>query len=475
MVLIEILGGEGEIGGNKILLEHKGTRIFLDFGMSFKQNGLFFSEFLNPRKCSGLGDLFEFGLLPDMEGIYREDYLAHMGRLPEERSVDAVFLSHAHADHAQYIHFLRWDIPVYCTGASKIILGCLQDTGSNTFSDLIDVCEAFRFYTNRNGGLSRVDRKKEDYIHKRDLCVMEENKKISIGSIEVEMVPVDHSLPGACGFIIYTDEGNIVYTGDIRFHGLNGHLSRRFVEKARDARPKWMLCEGTRIDSDHRDSEAEVQKKISELISRSEGMVFVEHPIRDIDRTNSILNAAKENGRHFTIPLKLAHLVESLGPHCPFCLDDVKILAPRKKWGLISKTGMAQEQVDQDYAKWERDYIYRPNSITCEDLRGSPAGYVVSMSMWEIGQLADIKPAGALWIKSSCEPFCEEMELDEARKMNWLEHFGIGHENAHASGHASGEELREMIRDIRPEILIPVHTERVDMFEDLCRHIKNAD
>ena len=31
MVSIKVLGGDGEIGGNKILIEHKGTRIFLDF------------------------------------------------------------------------------------------------------------------------------------------------------------------------------------------------------------------------------------------------------------------------------------------------------------------------------------------------------------------------------------------------------------------------------------------------------------
>ncbi|MGC9310884.1 MAG: MBL fold metallo-hydrolase, partial [Candidatus Aenigmatarchaeota archaeon] len=110
---IKILGGEKEIGGNKILLEHKGTNLLLDFGMSFKQLGLYFSEFLQPRKCNGLGDLFELGLLPEIRGIYREDYLGHMGRPKEARSVDALFLSHAHADHAQYIHFLRQDIPIY--------------------------------------------------------------------------------------------------------------------------------------------------------------------------------------------------------------------------------------------------------------------------------------------------------------------------------------------------------------------------
>ena len=465
MVSIEILGGDGEIGGNKILIEHKETRVFLDFGMSFKQNGRFFSEFLNPRKCSGLGDLFEFGLLPDMPGIYREDYLEHMGRDVEERSIDAVFLSHAHADHAQYIHFLRWDIPIYCTDATKIILECVQKTGSNTFSDLVDACETFRFVSKKDG-LTRIKRQHhKEYIHERDFRVMEEEKRISVGSLEVEMVPVDHSLPGACGFIIYTDEGNIVYTGDIRFHGSNGHLSRNFVEKARKARPKWLLCEGTRIDSDEKDSEADVQDEMTELISQTKGIVFVEHPIRDIDRANSIFTAAMRNRRHFVVPMKLAYLIEKLGPHCPFCLDDVKVLVPRKSWGLVGKAGIVQEQVEQDYVTWERAYINCSNSITCDELKESPEDHVVSMSMWEMGQLADIKPLNALWIKSSCDPFCDEMELDEERKQNWIDHFGIRHEKTHASGHANGEELREMIQKIDPEILIPIHTENADLFD----------
>ena len=78
---------------------------------------------------------------------------------------------------------------------------------------------------------------------------MEPEQRMQIGSLEIEMLPVDHSLPGACGYIIYSDEGNIVYTGDTRFHGYNRDKSERFVEKAARCRPKWLLCEGTQIDS----------------------------------------------------------------------------------------------------------------------------------------------------------------------------------------------------------------------------------
>jgi ribonuclease J len=84
--------------------------------------------------------------------------------------------------------------------------------------------------------------------------------------------------------------------------------------------------------------------------------------------------------------------------------------------------------------------------------------------MWDINQLTDIQPKNATWIKSSCEPFSDEMEIDEERKKNWLEHFNIKEFSAHASGHASGDEIKGMIANINPIELIPIHTEHPEMF-----------
>ncbi|MCW3140921.1 MAG: MBL fold metallo-hydrolase [Methanophagales archaeon] len=471
MPSLTFYGGVNEIGGNKILLEAEGTKIFLDFGMSFKIANTYFAEFLNPRKCSALADFFEFGLLPDIKGIYRADYLKHMDRPEEEKSIDAVFLTHAHADHAQYIHFLRTDIPIYCTKATKIILQSMEETGRNPFSDLITACDAFTFYTNKKGRFSRVTRKNTDFVHERNFHVMEPEEKVKIGSLEVEMVPVDHSLPGACGYIVFSAEGSLVYTGDIRFHGTNAELSKKFVEKAKAAEPKWLLSEGTRIDNAEKDSEEGVKNEITQLISRAKGLVFVEHPMRDLDRVNTIFEAAETNKREFVVPLKLAHLIEAMGDLCPFSLRDVKILVPKKGWGLIDRDGIDRELIEQDYANWEKEFINRENAVTCKALQKKPENYVVSMNLWEINQLTDIQPKGAIWIKSSCEPFCEEMELDEERKRNWLEHFGIEEYSAHASGHASGPEIKAMVEEINPERVYPVHTEHPEMFKDFSKDI----
>jgi ribonuclease J len=48
--------GVNEIGGNKILLEDKDTRVFLDFGKSFSHRAKFFEEYINPRVENGIED-----------------------------------------------------------------------------------------------------------------------------------------------------------------------------------------------------------------------------------------------------------------------------------------------------------------------------------------------------------------------------------------------------------------------------------
>ncbi|MGF3522641.1 MAG: MBL fold metallo-hydrolase, partial [Candidatus Bathyarchaeia archaeon] len=193
-------GGVNEIGGNKILLQDRDTRIFLDFGMSFSMKKQFYSPpFLSPKsECS----LQELGILPKIQGLYKFD--------KEPPQADAVFISHGHLDHMAYLSFIKREIPVYCGETTKTILNALSEVRR---SDLEFNVADIQFKTFRTGN------------------------KISIGSLEIEPCHVDHSVPGAYGFIIHTSNGAVVYTGDFRDHGAKPEMTKDFVEQAKKAEP----------------------------------------------------------------------------------------------------------------------------------------------------------------------------------------------------------------------------------------------
>ena len=56
---------------------------------------------------------------------------------------------------------------------------------------------------------------------------------------------MDHSIPGAYGFIIYTSSGPVVYTGDLRLHGTKPQMTREFVDIAKKEKPIALIAEGT--------------------------------------------------------------------------------------------------------------------------------------------------------------------------------------------------------------------------------------
>ncbi len=52
MPALSFFGGANEIGGNKILFDADGTRILLDFGLSFAIASRYFDENLQPSRVN---------------------------------------------------------------------------------------------------------------------------------------------------------------------------------------------------------------------------------------------------------------------------------------------------------------------------------------------------------------------------------------------------------------------------------------
>src|SRR3972149_7925291 len=190
-------GGINEIGGNKILLEDRDTRIFLDFGMSFANEAKYFSGYLTPRGVNGAGDYLEFDLLPRLRGLYARKMIKNTNISYEEPKIDAVFLSHSHMDHVGYLPFIDENIRVYCGECTKIIMDAMQESGRLNLGQ-------HKFQTFRTG------------------------RKVKVEKLEIEPIHVDHSVPGANGFIIHTSEGSIVYSGGFRLPGPMARMTKEF-------------------------------------------------------------------------------------------------------------------------------------------------------------------------------------------------------------------------------------------------------
>lgn len=490
MTSLTFYGGVNEIGGNKILLEDKGTKIFLDFGMQMGKVNQYFAEFLNPRKLNGFGDMFEFNLLPDIKGIYRKDYSKHTGYgdHDQETELDGVLLTHAHVDHCAYIHYLRPEIPIYCSSASKLIMQVFQDTGSS--EEYITYKENFKTYENKKGGISRAKNAQNREEIPRNIHIINPSKKLTLDSITIEFIPIDHSLPGVFGFLIHTSEGDIGLTADIRFHGRNPKLSQGFIDKCGSENLDYLLCEGTRIHKDNAGTEFDVEKNVTDLINKTDGLVVCTYPIRDLDRVLSFYYSAKRTGRYLAIDTKQAYLLELFqtldewkhiypSPTDP----NIKVFVSRKSWGLLDKESeiLPHELIQSDYKNWERPFLDHPNYVDYRDIKQNQKDYIFYCSDFQLQNLIDVKPMEkSSYIRSSTEPFNDEMELDQDRIKRWLIHFRlISNDGAwntfHVSGHGSSDQIKKIIDDTYSKTLIPIHTEHPDNFESMHMNVKKVN
>ena len=449
MTSLTFYGGVNEIGGNKILLEDKDTKVFLDFGMSFGKRGAYFDEFMSPRVSTGLKDFIEMGLIPNLENVYRTDLLKMMDRTDTETDIDAVLLTHAHADHADYISFLNENIPVYMGDTCKLILEAIQMRSASKFER-----EILSFKPRP------TDRKAEPI--ERDIQTFRTGDKFKIGSLEVEPIHVDHSVPGAYGFIIYTSSGPVVYTGDIRLHGTNPTMTDDFIKKAIDVKPIALLAEGTRItDLQSDESEQKVFNECNMHVSNTDKLAIADFNFKDMDRLRTFYNIAKQNNRKFVVNVNdapfLEHLAKDPQLNVPTPNDEhIQIFSPEKS----------------TRRKFEKEYLEYDNVITAQDLAKQQGQSLCAFSFWHFGALIDTKPSpGSLYIHSASEPFNDEGISDKKRIDLWLDHFDLNRVQSHCSGHSKGQDLLDIVKDINSDMLFPIHTVHPESYKNVTDKI----
>lgn len=506
MTTITCYGAVGCIGGNKILVEDGDVRLFFDFGLDFGHAGRFFNEYLRPRPARGLLDLLALGLLPPLEGLYRDD-LAFSGLWErfhphplyrnmrrDALAADAVLLSHAHLDHDADISYVNPEIPVYATRVTAFIARSMQITGQSSFErELVYInpripAESGELQPDRRAPYrcrphhfvdGALTPEAHEYWNQLPSSESGKGKSLApacaepapptVNDLRIRWWPLDHSIPGAGGYAVKTSAGWIAYTGDLRFHGKNGELSRQFARDLAQLHPVALLCEGTRPTPDPNPvTEADVIANALDLVKKADGrLVIADFGPRNVERLESFANVAEQTGRTLLILPKDAYLLQAIA------IADPDRYARPEQWPVL------QLYADPKAAPrpWERnlrDAWPRP-LVGPEDVSRHPGDYILCFSLWDANDLLDLQGVeGGIYLYSSSRAYDDEQAADLERLRNWVRHMGFAlygdPDDAnriplHASGHAPGPELAEFIAIVRPDLLIPIHTEYPDWWE----------
>ncbi|MDD5023242.1 MAG: MBL fold metallo-hydrolase [Candidatus ainarchaeum sp.] len=430
MTKITFYGGIKEIGGNKILIESKEAKVFFDFGQSFSLLDEFFvpEAYLSPRNRFGLRDYFALNLIPKLKGLYSKDALKHTEIVYSEPEYDAIFLSHPHMDHFSHLEYIDPKIPVYMGETTERILRSTQKTTRTKI-----------FYDD------------SDIKHFRT------GNRISIGDLEISPIHVDHSVPGAYGFLIDSGEKRIVYSGDLRSHGKKPKMTEDFVNASKTFEPDVLIIEGTRVSKketrkNHTENFVETESK--RIVNNNKGLTLGMRYPKDLDRFQTFYSTAKENGKELVISPKTANLLLYLKD------DPIGLPDPIK-----DETIKIYNREKLKYNDWEKEL--QTHCIDSEYIRQNQSNIILELDSYYMAELIDIKPEKGEIIHSMSEPFEEDpvsAMVDNVLR-NWAETFNMTYNQLHASGHASKEEIFKMVEEIKPKKVIPVHTKNPNLFK----------
>jgi ribonuclease J len=333
----------------------------------------------------------------------------------------------------------------------------------------------------------------------RDIRVVNPHERFDIGRFAVEAIPVDHSVPGACAFVVTSPSGKVVfYTGDLRFHGRLGDLTSGLRERTRGLRPDVFITEGTRIvDKEGKitaagDDETDVARKITGIVRDCAGLAIVDFGWKDTTRFQTILEVGRATGRVLAVSPKVAYLWALLNRIDPAAYPDlpsagnVRVYLERSNsmtysLGDYSKSkhtagvctdweGMKDAYKNGDEGYLQPRLCHYRDGVRAYEIAADPSRFILHAGFFDMNELFDIAPPpGSVYISAVTEPFSHEMEIDQDKLKRWLDHFGIDYggeeiEHHHVSGHASGRDLLDFIKSAEPKLVIPVHTERPEAF-----------
>ncbi len=387
-VRIAFLGGMNEIGKNMTLYEYANDMFIVDCGLAFPNADL-----------PGV-DL----VIPDFSFVEKN-----------ADKIRGVIVTHGHEDHIGGLAYLlkKVNIPIYATKLTiGLIRGKFEEHGLLNSAKLVE-------------------------IKPRD--------NITLGSFNIEMIHVNHSIPDAVGLAIRCPAGTIIQTGDFKIDTtpVDGDMIdlTRFCEYGKKG-VLALLSDSTNAERPgYTMSEKSVGESFELLFRKAnKRRIVVATFASNIHRVQQIIDVAQSRGRKVAVIGRSLENLVSVGSELGY------LNVPE---GLLIDINSIKNYPDDKLV------------IITTGSQGEPMSALTKMAFGEHRKVS-LTPNDYVIISATPIPGNEKMVgnvVNELMKRS-IEVIYERMYEVHVSGHACQEELKLMMGLVKPKYFIPVHGEQ---------------
>jgi ribonuclease J len=339
--------------------------------------------------------------------------LPDVGYIAAEKSrLLGLVLTHAHEDHLGAVAWLwpQLQCPVYCTPfAAQILALKLKEAGLD---------------------------------EQVPVKILSPGTRFTLGPFALEFVAVTHSIPEPTALLIETRQGRVLHSGDWKIdrtpvlgQGMDEKRLREIGARGVDV----LVCDSTNVLREgHSPSEADVAKRITEIVKRAGGRVAVTTFASHVDRIVTAIRAARATGREVVIAGRAMRNTIEAARSCGMLLDSGRLL-DEEEFGFLP-----------------------PNKVMllCTGSQGEPRAAIARIAE-DIHPHVSLEPGDLVIFSSKTIPGNEK---EVGRVLNNLAQLDVdvvtGEDDlVHSSGHPRQGELATLYDWLKPRALIPMHGE----------------
>ncbi|RKN86116.1 hypothetical protein [Paenibacillus ginsengarvi] len=429
---LTFFGGVGKSGGVQVLFGKGKQGLLFDFGV--EHSSLLFPKQLTlyePVGATPGRELRQFllgGMTAPLLQLYDPELIKGLDtqkvrhvwgdrEFPAYEQI-SLFIGHMHTDHNAVLPYANPDLPVYLNHDTySLYRGMVTGGHTPDTAARIQACD--------------------------DLSV------VDFGEFTMQIIEMDHNATGAAGILIDDGVHTIAYTGDWRRHGKHPEKIDRFIRLCREKRVDLLITEGTRLAADpsaeisRQMTEDELLSRYSDMVKKSEGLVYLQMSPRDLERMANMIALANENGRK--IVMEASHALIWHGAN----REGLRILEGHPALGANIRVidATVPSGMSMPY-----------ETISLEEVAACKNQYVYFFKFPDLAHMIELETLGDWQGRSHFIQSDYSVKLDHPDVMKYLKTFGITGHSLCNGGHAHPEAIAGMIEDIAPRAVITLHS-----------------